>query len=138
MARNACAAIFSGRFSIALNSLSIIKATHMTRRPAHSRDLSRRDLLRLSALGVLGSGLSGWMPALAQDLSQHPQRRRHCILLWMPGGPSQLDTWDMKPNHGNGGEFKEAATTVPGMRFCEHLPKLGQLAEHLAIIRSLN
>ena len=56
----------------------------------------------------------------------------------MPGGASQTDTFDMKPNHENGGEFKEIATNVPGLRFSEHLPKLATQADKLAVIRSLS
>jgi hypothetical protein len=56
----------------------------------------------------------------------------------MTGGPTQTDTFDMKPGHANGGEFKEAATNAPGVRFSEHLPKLGQHADQMAIIRSLS
>ena len=56
----------------------------------------------------------------------------------MPGGPSQTDTFDLKPGHKNGGPFKEIATSVPGMRISEHLPKLAQRMEHLAIIRSMS
>ena len=55
----------------------------------------------------------------------------------MSGGPSQLDTFDMKPEHANGGEFRAVATSVPGIRFSEHLPQLAQQAERLAIVRSL-
>jgi hypothetical protein len=56
----------------------------------------------------------------------------------MGGGPSQMDTFDLKPDHENGGEFKEIATNVPGIRISEHLPKLAQQADKLAIIRSLS
>ena len=104
----------------------------------HALRPSRRELLQLaSAAGLLGS-CSGWLPALAQQLADHPQRRRHCVLLWMNGGPSQTDTFDMKPGHPNGGEFKEVATRVPGIRFSEHLPLLAQQADQLAILRGLN
>jgi hypothetical protein len=82
--------------------------------------------------------MSGWLPALAEQLGTDPRRRRHCILLWMSGGPTQTDTFDMKPNHENGGEFKEIATNTPGVRFSEHLPKLSKHADKLAIVRSLN
>jgi hypothetical protein len=82
--------------------------------------------------------VSGWLPAFAQQVTADPRRRRHCILLWMAGGPSQTDTWDMKPGHENGGEFKEIATNVPGIRFSEHLPRLAKQADKLAIIRSLS
>ena len=85
---------------------------------------SRRDWLRLSAAGVLGASVSGWFGALAAAASRDPQRKRSCILLWMSGGPSQMDTFDLKPGHANGGPFKEVATSVAGIRISEHLPKL--------------
>src|SRR4051794_39180958 len=100
--------------------------------------LARRDFLKASSLGLLGTSASGWFPALADELARNSQRRRHCILLWMTGGPTQTDTFDMKPGHANGGQFKEVATSVPGLRFSEHLPKLGELADKLAIVRSLS
>jgi hypothetical protein len=100
--------------------------------------LSRRDWLRLSAAGVLGPSLSGWFSALAADTAKHPQRKRACILLWMNGGPSQMDTFDLKPGHKNGGPYKEIATSAPGVKFSEHLPKLAKQAQHLAIIRSMS
>jgi len=56
----------------------------------------------------------------------------------MTGGPSQLDTLDPKPGHANGGEFSAIETTVPGLQICEHLPKVAQLAKHLAVVRSLS
>ncbi len=99
--------------------------------------IDRRRMLQAIALGACGMSVSGWLPALADQLATDPRRRRHCILLWMAGGPSQTDTWDMKPGHENGGEFKEIATKVPGVRFSEHMPKLAQHADKLAIIRSL-
>src|SRR5207249_2899685 len=77
--------------------------------------LSRRDWLRLTAAGALGTSLSGWLPALAADAAAHPQRRRSCILLWMDGGPATIDLWDLKPGHANGGPFKEIATAAPGL-----------------------
>lgn len=99
---------------------------------------SRRDLLRATGLGLWGVSASGWLPLLADEIARHPSRRRQCILLWMPGGPSQIDTFDLKPRHANGGPFKEIATSVPGLGISEHLPKLASLAEHLAIVRSLS
>ncbi len=99
--------------------------------------IDRRSLLRNFGLGVLGTSCARWLPSLAAEIAQDPRRRRHCILLWMSGGPSQTDTFDMKPGHANGGEFKEVATSVPGLRFSEHLPKLGKFADQLAVVRSL-
>ena len=56
----------------------------------------------------------------------------------MSGGPSQTDTFDMKPGHANGGEFKEIDDRHPRPSFSEHLPKLAEHAEQLAIVRSLS
>ncbi len=105
-----------------------------------TRTLERRDMLRQLGigLGLAGASCASWVPALAAKFAKDPGRRRHCILLWMSGGPSQTDTWDMKPGHANGGEFKEVATRVPGLRFSEHFAKLGKQADRLAVIRSLS
>src|SRR5207244_2540777 len=100
--------------------------------------LSRREWLRLAAAGFAGFSSSGWIEALAQDAARHPERRRSCILLWMNGGPSQMDTFDLKPGHANGGPFKETQTAVPGLNISEHLPKVAEHARHLAVIRSMS
>jgi hypothetical protein len=99
--------------------------------------LSRRDWLRLTTAGVVSYSLSGWLEALAADTATHPQRRRSCILLWMNGGPSQMDTFDLKPGHANGGPYKEIETSVPGIRISEHLPKLAQQMERMVLVRSM-
>ena len=99
--------------------------------------LSRREWLRLSAAGVLGGSMSGWLEQLAASAAGNPERKRACILLWMNGGPSQMDTFDLKPGHDNGGPFKEIATSVPGMKISEHLPSLAKQAKHLALVRSM-
>src|SRR4051812_1336873 len=98
---------------------------------------SRRDFTRLAALGAFGGTASRWFPALAAGAADHPQRKRACILLWMSGGPSQLDTFDPKPGHANGGEFKAIETSVPGIKIGEHLPKLAKLMNHVVPIRSM-
>jgi uncharacterized protein (DUF1501 family) len=100
--------------------------------------LSRRDWFRLMTAGVVGTSLSGWMEALADQTAANPQRRRSCILLWMNGGPSQMDTFDLKPGHANGGPIREIATSVPGIRISEHLPRVARQMEHLAIVRSMS
>ncbi len=100
-------------------------------------ELARRRLLQASLGAAWGVSSSGWLPALAQQVARSPQRGRQCLLLWMSGGPSQTDTFDMKPAHRNGGEFKEVATRVPGVRFSEHLPRLAEHADQLAIVRGV-
>lgn len=99
---------------------------------------SRRDWLRLTAAGIAGSSLCQWFPALANAAAADPSRQKACILLWMSGGPSQLDTFDLKPGHANGGEFKPIDTSVPGIQISEHLPKVARQMEQMAIIRSMS
>jgi uncharacterized protein (DUF1501 family) len=103
-----------------------------------SIQIARRTLLKSLFAGTAGLSTSGWFPRLAQALESNPKRRRHCVLLWMSGGPSQLDTFDLKPEHENGGEFQEIATSAPGLRISEHLPKLARFGERLAVLRGLN
>src|SRR5437016_9819018 len=100
--------------------------------------LSRRDWLRLSTSGIVGYSMSGWLGQLAEAVGTDPRRRRSCILLWMNGGPSQIDTFDPKPGHANGGPFRPIATSVPGVRISEYLPRLARTAQDLAIIRSMS
>lgn len=97
----------------------------------------RRQWLRSSGLGLVGASLSGWLPVLAGEAAAS-RPKRHCILLWMNGGPSQLDTFDMKPGHANGGQFKPIATAATGLQISEHLPKLAAHGQHLAVIRSVS
>jgi hypothetical protein len=99
--------------------------------------LSRRDWLRLSAAGIAGCSMSGWLGALAAGAAADPKRRRSCILLWMDGGPSQMDTFDLKPGHANGGPFREIATAVSGIKISEHLPRLARHVDRLALVRSM-
>jgi hypothetical protein len=101
--------------------------------------IDRRSFLARSCLlSALGWSASGWFPAFAERIAERTQRRRHCILLWMTGGPSQMDTFDMKPGHANGGSFHEIQTAAPGLRFSEHLPGLAQHGKHIAVVRSLS
>ena len=105
---------------------------------ARTPSLTRREWLRLTSAGVVGFSVSGWLESLAADTARNPQRRRSCILLWMNGGPSQMDTWDLKPGHANGGPYKAIDTAVPGIQISEHLPKLAAQMKDMAIIRSMN
>src|SRR5262245_29980933 len=99
--------------------------------------ISRRDWLRLAAAGVVGTSTSGWLKALADDAATNPARTRACILVWMSGGPSQLDTFDLKSGHANAGPFQPIATSVPGIQISEHLPQIAKFMDHLAIVRSM-
>ncbi len=99
--------------------------------------LSRREWMQFATAGTIGAASSSWLPTIAAA-AKAAQAGRHCVLLWMSGGPSQLDTFDMKPGHKNGGPLKEAATSVPGISFSEHLPKLAGHADSMAILRGMS
>lgn len=96
--------------------------------------VSRRDFLRVGGLSVVGLSHS----ALARAAATFAHRR--AILIVMTGGPSQLETFDPKPEAVSSirGPFKSIETAIPGIRFSETLPLLAQRANRLAIIRSMN
>jgi hypothetical protein len=105
--------------------------------------LSRRRLLRIGGLGTFGMNLSGFLRAKAAqgEKAGNGSRPIHsCILIFYYGGPSHIDTWDMKPAAPREvrGEFRSIATRVPGFSVSEHLPHCAQVADRLAVIRSLH
>ena len=99
--------------------------------------MDRRHFFRVGACSAVGVSVSGWLSALADQAANNPQRKRSCILLWMNGGPSQIDTFDPKPGHVNGGPYKPVQTSVPGIQFNEPFPLLAKHAQNLAVIRSM-
>lgn len=107
----------------------------------HLCDLSRRDALKLAAAGVSAVSLSGWFNLLAQGAAAQgqlqPRKVKSCILLWMDGGPSHKDTFDLKPGTKDAGTFKPIDTTVPGIQISEHFPKFAQQMKHAAILRGM-
>jgi hypothetical protein len=103
------------------------------------RLLNRRRFAGLSGLSLLGASMSGWLPRLAAEVTQSKRAApKSCILLWMSGGPSQMETFDPKEGHENGGPTKSIDTSVPGIRISENLPKVASMMKHLAPIRSMS
>jgi hypothetical protein len=106
--------------------------------------LSRRDALKLTAAGVTGVSLSGWFRVLAQRAAAAAapgaagNRHKSCILLWMDGGPSHKDTFDLKPGTANGGPYKPIQTSVPGIEISEYFPQFAKLMQHAAILRGMS
>src|ERR1043166_3278798 len=106
------------------------------------RAISRREIMRLSAAGVAGASLSGWFGLLADHAARAaalPARPKSCILLWMAGGPSHIDTFDPKPDAPDDvrGELKAIATSAPGIQVCERFPRLAQQMQHAALLRGM-
>jgi hypothetical protein len=101
--------------------------------------LTRREALRVGGLGFTGLL---WSDCLrARSAPRRPSgRAKACILIYNYGGPSHLDLWDLKPDAPAEirGEFKPAATRVPGIAITEHLPRLARLAPHYAVVRSVS
>ncbi len=101
-------------------------------------DRSRRQMLRVGAAGLLGLGLPDLLRA--EGVGGRKAKARSAILIFLDGGPAHQDTWDLKPDAPEGirGEFRPIETTVPGLLFCEHLPRLARQAHHLALVRSVH
>src|SRR4051794_14115197 len=94
----------------------------------------RREFLRVGGgLAVAGFG----SPGLA---SAAPGRAQSCILVYLLGGPPPLDMWDLKPDAPAEvrGPFRPIPTAVPGLRVCEHPPRLARLARSYALVRSVS
>ncbi len=105
--------------------------------------LSRREMLKLSSAGALTASLSGWMPVLAShaaEATQPAKKHKSCILLWMDGGPSHLDTFDPKPDAPAEfrGDYGVANSPVEGIQLSGGLPKTAQVMQHGAVIRSMS
>jgi hypothetical protein len=100
--------------------------------------LSRRDWLKLSAAGVSAVSLSGWLQVLASRAAGTPAKHKSCILLWMDGGPSHKDTFDLKPGTKDGGDFKPIPTAVPGIQISEHFPQFAKVMNHAALLRGMS
>src|SRR5579871_6565349 len=100
--------------------------------------VTRRDFLRASAIGAGTIGLGG--TGILSATASAKNRDINCILLFLVGGPSQLETFDPKPDAPSHirGPFGSIPTAIPGVRLGEHLPKTARLANQFAIVRSVH
>src|SRR3954468_20393040 len=107
----------------------IHQASHVSRRAL------MKGALATAAGGVVMNwgGLSGFK-AIAEEARKV---KKHCILLWMNGGASQFETFDMKPGRPTGGPFRPIDSNVPGVGVCELMPKMAQQMDKVAVIRSM-
>jgi len=110
--------------------------------PPGTRTFSRRELLSLLASGAAGAALApSLVSLLARDALAQSQGTKladkRLILLWLEGGPSQLETWDPKPGTTTGGPTKGLATDVPGWLLSENFPSLAKRAGDLAVVRTM-
>lgn len=99
--------------------------------------INRRAMLQLGGLSVFGMSL----PRLLAAEETRPARNDiSIILLWMGGGPANMDTFDMKPEAPAEyrGDFRPIGTKVPGLQICEHLPKMAQWMDKVCLLRSVS
>ncbi len=98
--------------------------------------LSRRDFMKVGGLGVMGLT----MAELVAAEEAAGRREMNCIVLFLVGGPSHIDTFDMKSDAPAEirGPFRPIATNVPGIDICEHFPLMAEMADKFAIIRSVH
>ena len=98
---------------------------------------SRREFMRVGAVTAAGLSLPTLLASEARAAT--PRRAKSCLLIFMEGGPSHIDIWDMKPDAPVEirGEFSPIATKTPGVTVCEHLPMSAKVWHHLAQVRSV-
>jgi uncharacterized protein (DUF1501 family) len=101
--------------------------------------MSRRHFMShlagAAALAAPATAFTNTLLANAQDLQR---RHKAAILLWMGGGPSTMDIWDLKPGAATGGPFKQVSTSADGIAICEHMPLMAQQMHQMAIVRSMS
>lgn len=106
--------------------------------PTHEH-FSRRALLKGTLATAAGATVGNWgglfnSQSLADEVKKQGKR---CILLWMNGGASQFETFDMKPGRETGGLFRPISTNVNGTQICELMPKMAQQMDKLTVVRSM-
>src|SRR5215831_9064695 len=100
--------------------------------------LSRRSFLRNVAIGGgVGLGMLGWKDAVTLHAEELRKRGMACILLFMRGGPSQLETFDPKPGTDHGGPTKAIPSAVSGVHVAEGWPQLAKVMKDVALVRSM-
>ena len=106
--------------------------------PLSQRPTTRRHLLEIGGLSMLGLG-TGDLLRLREAAAARAPRARSCVFVFLFGGPSHIDLWDMKPGAPVEvrGEFNGISTNQPGVRVCEHLPRLSQRLDKLCLLRSM-
>lgn len=102
---------------------------------------TRRNMVKAGVAGIAGLTVPLLLKSRAEAArAGRPAGSKSVILLWMTGGPSHIDTWDPKPDRPaeNRGPFATIPTKLPGVRICEHLPKMAGMLDRFTLIRSLD
>jgi hypothetical protein len=100
--------------------------------------MSRRHFLQhVAGASALALPAINFTNALAANADTMRKKHKACIMLWMGGGPSTMDIWDLKPNTSTGGPFTPISTNGD-MQICEHMPMMAKQMKHMAIVRSMS
>ena len=101
--------------------------------------MNRRHFLNhCAATSSLVASSSFFTQSILANANDLKKRHKSAILLWMGGGPSTIDLWDLKPGAATGGVFKPISTSADGIQICEHLPLMAQQMHHMNIVRSMS
>ena len=101
--------------------------------------MSRRHFLsHLAGAAALAGPAASFTSSILANAADLRKRHKSAILLWMGGGPSTIDIWDLKPGAPTGGPFKQIGTSADGVAICEHMPLMARQMHHLAIVRSMS
>ncbi len=110
-------------------------------KPINSTSISRRGFMQAGGLGVFGLTWPALLQAHARDdAARRGTRAKACILVYLDGGMSHIDTLDMKPAAPAEyrGEFRPIASTIPGVPICEHLPRMANVLRHCSLVRTMS
>ena len=99
--------------------------------------VSRRRFLHQLSAGAMATGLFSFRDMISLQAEELRKQGRSLIVLWMAGGPSQMETFDPKPNHDNGGETKVIDTSLPGIQIAEPWHEMAKVMNEIALIRSM-
>jgi uncharacterized protein (DUF1501 family) len=101
--------------------------------------MSRRHFINhMAGAAALAAPATAFTNSILANATDMRKRHKAAILLWMGGGPSSMDIWDLKPGEPTGGPFKPIATTADGVQICEHMPEMAKQMHHMAIVRSMS
>ena len=101
--------------------------------------MSRRHFMNhMAGAAALAAPATAFTNSILANATDMKKRHKAAILLWMGGGPSRMDIWDLKPGAPTGGPFKQISTSADGVAICEHMPLMAKQMHHMAIVRSMS
>ena len=102
-------------------------------------DMTRRHFMsHLAGAAALAAPATAFTNSILANATDMKKRHKSAILLWMGGGPSTMDIWDLKPGAATGGQFKQISTSADGVAICEHMPLMAKQMHHMSIVRSMS